>query len=152
MELITNKNFFFENYIIDVLLFIIAIISLLATTLTIYLLCEHFKLRMLMVSLILHQVEEVGTVTQKEINTECKTLTYINLTLTILGLVMITILHYRKSKLCRGHMFSNRYTMLCTYKIMHNHRKYPFGQNNGPLKPENIKLNQNYIRNTLEID
>ena len=30
---------------------------------------------MLMASLVLHQVKEVGTVTQKEINTECKTLT-----------------------------------------------------------------------------
>ena len=37
-ELITNKNFFSENYIIDVL-FITVIISLLATTMTIYLLC-----------------------------------------------------------------------------------------------------------------
>ena len=28
---------------------------------------------MLIASLVLHQVKEVGTVTQKEINTECKT-------------------------------------------------------------------------------
>ena len=60
-----------------------------------------------MTSLVLHQVKEVGAVTQKEINTECKTLTYISLALTILGLVMVRILHYRKSKLCRGCMFSN---------------------------------------------
>ena len=62
---------------------------------------------MLITSLVLHQVKEVGTVMQKEINSECKTLTYISLTLTILGLVMVAILHYRKSKLCKGHMFSN---------------------------------------------
>ena len=36
MEFITNKNFFSGNYIIDVFLFITVIISLLATTLTIY--------------------------------------------------------------------------------------------------------------------
>ena len=34
---------------------------------------------------------------QKEINSECKTLTYISLALTILGLVMDAILHYRKA-------------------------------------------------------
>ena len=62
---------------------------------------------MLIASLVLHQVKEVGTVTQKEINTECKTWTYINLVLTILGLVMVANLNYIKSKLCRGHMFSN---------------------------------------------
>ena len=102
-----SKNFFFDNYVIDVFLFTAAIISLLATTLTIYLLCKHKKLRMLMASLVLHQVKEVGMVTWKEINTECKLLTYTSFALTILGLVMVAILHYRKSKLCRGYMFSN---------------------------------------------
>ena len=60
-----------------------------------------------MASLVLQQVKEVGTVTQKEINTEYKILSYISLALTILGLAMVAILHYRKPKLCRGHMFSN---------------------------------------------
>ena len=31
----------------------------------------------------------------------------ISLALTLFSLVMVEILHYRKSKLCRGHMFSN---------------------------------------------
>ena len=83
---------------------------------------------MLVASLALQQVKEVGTVTtQKEINTECKILTYISLALTIFGLVMVAVLHYRKSKLCQGHMFSRgsenygipfRCTILYTYKIM----------------------------------
>ena len=55
-ELNTNKNFFSDNYIIDNFLFITAIISLLATTLTVYLLCKHKKLRMLIATLVLHQV------------------------------------------------------------------------------------------------
>ena len=62
---------------------------------------------MLIASFVLHHVKEVGAVTQKEINTECKILTYISLALTILGLIMVAILYYRKSKLCRGQMFSN---------------------------------------------
>ena len=85
-ELNTKKNFFSDNYIVDIFLFITAIISLLATTLTAYLLCKHKKLQMLISNLVLHQVKEIGTITQKEINTECKTLTYISLVLTILGL------------------------------------------------------------------
>ena len=84
-------------------LFITAIISLLATTLTVFLSLsyKHKKFRMLMTSLVLHQVKEVGTVTQKEINTECKFLNCISLALTALGVVIFAILHYRKSKLCR---------------------------------------------------
>ena len=46
---------------------------------------------MLMASLVLHQVKEVGTKTQKEIKTEWKTLTYISLALTILGVVIVGI-------------------------------------------------------------
>ena len=63
---------------------------------------------MLVASLALQQVREVGAVTtQKGTNTECKILTYISLALTIVGLVMFAVLHLRKSKLCRGCMFSN---------------------------------------------
>ena len=40
----------------------------------------------------LAQVKEVGAVIQKEINTECKILTYISLALTVFGLVMVAIL------------------------------------------------------------
>ena len=62
---------------------------------------------MLIASLVLHQVKEVGAVTQKEINSEFRTLAYISWALTILGLAMVGILHYRKSKFCTGHTFSN---------------------------------------------
>ena len=51
----------------------------------------------------LQQVKEVSAVTQREINTECKILAYISLAFTM----MVVIFHYRKSKLCRGCMFSN---------------------------------------------
>ena len=61
MILNTNKNFFSDNYIMDIFVFISATISSLTTTLTIYLLCKHKKIRMLITSLILHQVQEVST-------------------------------------------------------------------------------------------
>ena len=67
--LTTNKNFFSNNCIVDIFLFITAVISLLVTTLATYLLCKHKKLRTLVASLALQQVKEVGAVTQKEINT-----------------------------------------------------------------------------------
>ena len=116
---------------------------------------------MLMASLVLHKVKEVGAVMQKEINTECKTLTYISLVLTILGLVIVAILHYRKSKLCRGCMFSyavkilicisdvQYYVPIKLWKTVGNIHWFKII---GTLKPENIKLNQYYIWNTLEID
>ena len=69
-DLTTNKNVFSNNYIMDVSLFITAIISVLVSMLAIYLLCKHKKIKMLVVSLVMQQIKEVGAVTQEEINTE----------------------------------------------------------------------------------
>ena len=47
MELeLPNKNFFFNNYTIDTFPFVTAIITLLVTTIVIYILCKHMKLKM----------------------------------------------------------------------------------------------------------
>ena len=43
VKLNTNKKFFSDNYIVDIFSFMTVIISLLATTLTVYLLCKHKK-------------------------------------------------------------------------------------------------------------
>ena len=44
MELNAEKKFFSENYIMDIFFFISVTVSLLATILTVYLLCKHKKL------------------------------------------------------------------------------------------------------------
>ena len=107
----TNKDFLSNNHIIDIFLFITAIIT-------------GYKFG----NILIMQTQETqnvgnqpcitaskrrGAVTQKEImqkeiNSECKIITYISLTLTILGLVMDAILHYKKSKWCKGHLFSKQ--------------------------------------------
>ena len=68
--------------------------------------CKHKKIRTSVASLVLHQVKEVGT-TSRETNSECTTLAYIGIILTILSLMIVTFLHYRKSRFCKGHRFSN---------------------------------------------
>ena len=157
----TNKNFFSENHIMDIFLFVTAIIPLLVKTLTVYLLCKHKKLWMLIASLVPHQVKEVDTVTQKEINSKCKTLTYISLALAILGLVMVAILHYRKSKFCRGCTFSNAVKIMAFISDVQNYIPIKLCKTagsihlfkiTGTLKAENIKLNKNYIWDMLNID
>ena len=79
----TNKNFFSDNYILDIFVFILTIILLMTTILTVYLLCKHKKIRVLLAGLVLHQVKEVGT-TSEETNSECTTLAYIGIILTTL--------------------------------------------------------------------
>ena len=106
MILNTYKNFFSDNYLVDIFMFISAIISILTTTLTIYLLCKHKKIRVLIASLVLHEVKEVS-IEMHPTNSECRTLAYAGIILTRLSLILVTFLHYRKSNFCKGHRFSN---------------------------------------------
>ena len=86
---------------------------------------------------------------------------YISLVLTILHLVMVAILHYRKSKFCRGQTFSNAVKIMkfisdvqyyVPIKLCKTAGSIHLFKITGTLKPENIKLNKNYIWDTLEID
>ena len=137
----------------DIYVFISSIISLISTTLIIYLLCRHKMIRMLITSLVLHQVKEVGT-TSRETNSECTTLAYIGIILTILNLIIVTFLHYRKSRFCIGHRFSNAVKIMLFISDVQNYVPIKLCKTAGSihifkvigmLKVENIKLNKNYL-------
>ena len=107
------KNFFTNNFIVDLFVFIIAIISVVTTMITIYALCEHNKLRTIVVSLALQQVKEVSTSTTKKEDEnyacDCTSQLHIILALSIaiIGLVIFMILQVRRIKLCRGQLLYN---------------------------------------------
>ena len=74
---------------------------------------------------------------------------------------MVAILHYRKSKLCRETMFSNAVkTMIfisdvqyyVPIKLCKTAGSIHVFKITGTLNSENIKLNKNYIWDTLQID
>ena len=54
----SNKNFFSNNYIVDIFVFTSSIISLMSTTLVTYLFCKHKHIRTLVASLILHKIKK----------------------------------------------------------------------------------------------
>ena len=134
-------------------MFMSAIISLLATTVTMYLLCKHKKLSALIASLVLQLVKEVGIETQQTY-TECKTLAYIGIILTILSVVLVIFLNYRKSKICKGHRFSTTVKIKIFISDVQNYIPITLCKTagsihlfkiTGMLKAENIKLNKNYL-------
>ena len=55
-----NKNFLTNNFIVDIFVFVIAIIFTITTLIILYVLCKHNKLRTLVASLALQQVKEVS--------------------------------------------------------------------------------------------
>ena len=91
----SNKSFFSNNYIEDIFVFTSSIISLISTTLVIYLFCKHKHIRTLIASLILHKIKEVeANPNSEETNSRCRTLTYVGIILTVLSLVIVIFLHY----------------------------------------------------------
>ena len=54
----SKKNFFSNNNIIDIFVFTSSIISIISTTLVIYLFCKHKHIRTLVASLILHKIKK----------------------------------------------------------------------------------------------
>ena len=74
--------------------------------------------------------------------------TYLRLALTILGLFMVAILHYRKSKFCRGCAFSNAMKIMVFISDVQNYIPIKLCKSassihlfkiTGTLKAENIK-------------
>ena len=110
--------------------------------------------------MVLHQVKEVGAVTQQT-NSTCRTLAYTIIILTILSLVLVTILHYRKSKFCNVHRFSNVVKIMLFIADVQSYVPIKLSKTtgsihlfkiSGTLKAENIKLSKNYLWDTLEIE
>ena len=87
-------------------MFTSSVISLISTTLIIHLFCKHKQIRMLITRLILHKIKDIEGSSNKA-NSEHKTVAYIGIILTEPSLIIITFLHYRKSRFCKGQKFSN---------------------------------------------
>ena len=105
-----NKNSFFNNYTVDIFLFVTAIILLVVATFIMYILCKHVKLKSLVTSLSLQQIKEVSVVAKQEhvsiaqdIEFTCKAQWYMIImpSLSILGILIFLMINARKSKLYR---------------------------------------------------
>ena len=104
---LSYKNFF-SNTVVNIFTFTSSMVSMITIILVIYLYCKHKHIITIIASLILHKVKEVeATTLTKQENTECQTLAYIGKTLTLLSMMIVVLLHYRRLKFCRGYRFSN---------------------------------------------
>ena len=94
-----NKNFF-NSQVVKIFKFIVAIILIIATIVTIYAVCKHNKLRALVTSLALQQVKEVKAEGIEDVDYKCKCTAqfYIILTLSIamIGFIIFAIPKLRR--------------------------------------------------------
>ena len=143
-------------------MFTSSIISLISTTLVIYLFCKHKHIRTLVASLLLHKIKEVeANPNSEETNSRCGTLTYVGIILTVLSMVIVVFLHYRKSRLCKGYRFSNGIKIMLFISDVQNYVPIKLCKTagsihsfkiKGALKSRDIQLNKNYLLDTLELD
>ena len=162
-----SKNFFTNNFIIDVFVFVfaIAIILIISTIIIIYTICKHNKLRTLVMSLALQQAKEVRAEETNEGNysCECTTQFYIILALSIIiiGLVVFAILQVRMIKLCRGRLFLNIIKIMLfisdvqyyiPVKLCRTAGSIHLFKITGRLTIDKVRLNKHYVWDILEID
>ena len=110
----------------------------------------------------LYKAKEVEARTTTKIDVlGCGTLAYIGIALTLLSMVIVILLHYRKSKFCTGHRFFNIAKIVlfisdvehCTpIKLCKTTGSLHLFKITGTLTSEDIELNRNYLWDTLEIN
>ena len=155
------KNFFL-NKIVNIFTFTSSIISMITITLVIYLYCKHKHIRTIIASLILHKAKEVEAKTSMEIdNSECGTLAYIGIASNIIkygdshpfALQQIKILQrIQILKHCKNCIVYLRCTALYTIKLCKTAGSPHLFKIIGTLNSGDIRLNKNYLWDTLEIN
>ena len=139
-------------------------ISIITITLVIYLFCKHKHIRTIVASLILHKIKEVeanSNHNQETNNYECRTLMHVQIIFTVLSMIIVIFLQYKRSRLCRGFKFSNAVKIMLFISDVQNYIPIKLCKTSssihlfkikGTLKSEDIKLNRNYLWDTLEIN
>ena len=159
-----NKNLF-NSKVVKIFKFVVAIISIIATIVTMYVICKHNKLRMLVTSLALQQVKAVEAENAENVDYNCKCTVqlYIILTLNIviIGLIVFAILQLRRIKLCRRQLFSNVVKIMLfisdeqyyiPVKLCKTAGSIHLFKVTGKVMMDKVKLNKHYVWDVLEID
>ena len=115
-----NKHSFFNNTIIDIFLFIAA---LLATTVIIHLVCKHTKLKALVTGIAFHPIKQTEILLDKEnILQKCTAQWYTIafLTLMIIGLVIYIFTTMQRCTLFKRRLYSNTVTVMLFFQMLNN--------------------------------
>ena len=81
--------------------------------------------------------------------------------MTVLSLIIVTFLHYRKLRLCKGYKFSDTVKMMLFISDIQNYVPIKLCKTagsihlfkiKGTLKSGDVKLNRNYLWDMLEIN
>ena len=123
---------------------------------------KHKHIRTIVASLLLYKAKEVEANMPTKIEvSECGTLAYVGIALTLLSMATVILLHYRKSKFFRGHRFSNIVKIVLFISDVQHYIPIWLCKTSGSLHvfkiigtltSKDVRLNKNYLWDTLEIN
>ena len=156
---------FLNSFLVDVLLFSAALVTIIIMLVVIYMVCGQSKLKTLVANIALQCVKGIEATNPRfqDICCVCKMQWYIigMLLITLLGMIYLVTNKIKKSNMFEGHLFSNvtkvmlfisntrSYVPITLCKIAGSIHLYKI---RGRLTPENIKFKKYWIWDVLEID
>ena len=164
-KLNTKFSSFLNGFMVDLFLFVTALITIIVMMVVIYVTCNHSKLKTLVTNAALQQMKRVEATDLRfqDIYCTCKTQWYMIalLLLILLDIVFIITNKIRKSGLLWGYFFSNitkvmlfisdsqSYVLVNLCKIARSIHLFRIRER---LTPEYINPKRNWIWDVLEID
>ena len=160
-----NKHSFFNNLIMDIFLFIAAILSMIATTATIvHLVCKHTKLKALIMGITFQPIKQAEAIfgTEKEQHTcTAQEFTIAVLTSMVIGLIIYVLATMQKCTIFKRRLYSNTVTVMLFFsdikkyvpiKLCKTTGSIHLFQIYGQLTPDQITLERKYLCNMITID
>ena len=160
-----NSKFrlFLNSFLVDVLIFTAALITLIITLIIIYIMYGQSKLKVLVTNIAMQRIKAVEIADVSNMVCTCKTQWYIlgMLTIITLGMLYLVTNKLRKSSFFKECLFSNSTKILLFISNTHSYvhiklcrvaRSIPLCRIRGRLNPENVKLKKKWIWDVLEID
>ena len=157
------KNEFFDNIAIDIFLFVAAIISMLAVTAIIHLVCRHVKLKALLSGIAFQPVNQAEAVVAQQTKEFCTAQWYAIAALTVLTILLIVYicLSNQKCTLFKRRLYSNSVTIMLFFsdvkqyvpvKLCKSAGSIHLFQLYGQLDSDQIILEKNCLWDMIKID
>ena len=148
---------------VDVFLFIAALITIVVTLVVMYMVCGQSKLKALVANIALQHTKAVEAANSSTRYYMCKPNWYIIglLLIMLLGIIYLVMCKVRKSCLFKGHLFSNitkivlfisNVTTYIPIKLNSIARSISLFKLRGRLTIENVRFKRNWIWDVSEID
>ena len=154
---------FLNSFLVDILLFSAALVTMVIMLVVIYIVCGKSKLKALVANIALQCAKGIEATDTKNVYCMCKTNWYIigMLLIIILGMIYLVTNKIKKSSFFKGCLFSNVSEVML---FISNTRSYVpiklcriagsihLFRIRGRLTPKNVKFKKNWIWDVLEID